>query len=322
MLDGFETATLSLPTAFDGPVSATLIRKRSRQHTGRAVLYLHGFIDYFFQAHMAERYEELGYSFYALDLRRYGRSLQPGQRPNYCNDLTEYYADIDAAIEAIDSLEDQPWLLLSGHSTGGLIGALYAHEGQHRARISGLFLNSPFFDFNATAAQRIALGIAAAVGRFAPGIPIAGVISPLYAQSIHSDYRGVRSFNTTWKPIAGFPAYTGWLRAIGNAQRRLRLAYRSTAQFCCCTALDRSAAQPGVMSSRPAILCSIFSICSATRRAWVARCGSSLSPMGFTTRCSPPSQCARWSSLSLRRGCIQLTVDARRWAEPSPIPFT
>ena len=228
VLGGFEAATLSLPMAIDGPVTATLIRMRSRQPTGRVVLYLHGFIDYFFQAHMAQRYKELGYSFYALDLRRYGRSLQPGQRPNYCTDLSEYYADIDAAIEAIDSAENQPWLLLNGHSTGGLIGALYSHEGQHRGRIGGLFLNSPFFDFNATAAQRLSLRLASAVGRFAPGIAIAGAISPLYAESVHSDYRGVWSFNTAWKPIAGFPTYTGWLRAIGSGQRRLQAGLQIT----------------------------------------------------------------------------------------------
>jgi alpha-beta hydrolase superfamily lysophospholipase len=221
-LDGFEAATLSLPDAADGPVNATLIRKKARQRTGRAVLYLHGFIDYFFQAHMAQRYEELGYTFYALDLRRYGRSLQAGQRPNYTTDLTEYYAELDAAIEVIDREEGQPWLLLNGHSTGGLTSALYAHEGRQRARVGGLFLNSPFFDFNATASQRISLALASAVGRFAPGLPIAGAISPLYAQSAHRDHRGAWSFNTDWKPIAGFPAYTGWLRAIGSAQRRLQ----------------------------------------------------------------------------------------------------
>ncbi|MEK8226237.1 alpha/beta hydrolase [Oerskovia sp. M15] len=41
----------------------------------RAVLYVHGFVDYFFQAHLGDAFEEHGYAFYAIDLRGYGRSL-------------------------------------------------------------------------------------------------------------------------------------------------------------------------------------------------------------------------------------------------------
>ena len=59
-----------------------------------AVLYVHGFADYFFQRHMAERFAAEGYAFYALDLRKHGRSLRPHQHPNFCKSVTEYYADI------------------------------------------------------------------------------------------------------------------------------------------------------------------------------------------------------------------------------------
>ena len=54
---------------------ATLVRLRAAAPTRRAVLYLHGFVDYFFQTHLAEFFTERGYDFYALDLRKYGRSL-------------------------------------------------------------------------------------------------------------------------------------------------------------------------------------------------------------------------------------------------------
>ena len=59
-----------------------------------AVLYVHGFSDYFFQRHMAERFALEGYAFYALDLRKHGRSLRPHQHPNFCKSVAEYYADI------------------------------------------------------------------------------------------------------------------------------------------------------------------------------------------------------------------------------------
>ena len=60
---------------------ATLIRKTSDRRGRRAVLYLHGWNDYFFQTHLADYLSDIGYDFYALDLRRYGRSMRPGQLP-------------------------------------------------------------------------------------------------------------------------------------------------------------------------------------------------------------------------------------------------
>ena len=63
---------------------ATLVRRRADAPTRRAVLYLHGFVDYFFQTHLAEFFTDRGFDFYALDLRKYGRSLLPHQTPNFC----------------------------------------------------------------------------------------------------------------------------------------------------------------------------------------------------------------------------------------------
>ena len=58
---------------------------------------MHGFADYFFQTEYAEWWTERGYDFYALDLRKYGRSLRPHQTPNYVTDLRDYFPEIDAA---------------------------------------------------------------------------------------------------------------------------------------------------------------------------------------------------------------------------------
>ena len=221
VLDGCEATTISLPNTFDGPAVATLVRRRAAQPTGRAVLYLHGFIDYFFQAHLAAAYNERGYDFYALDLRRHGRSLRPHQRPNFCKDLREYYAEIDQAI-TIMRAAGHSWLLLNGHSTGGLTGALYAHEGAQRDQISALVLNSPFFDLNVSAAQRAQVAVGVRLGAVLPALNLGGAITSLYAQSIHREHRGEWAFNLRWKPISGFPTYAGWLRAIVMGQRRLQ----------------------------------------------------------------------------------------------------
>ena len=74
---GYEQATLHFPDDFEGKVIATLVRKKADQATNKAVLYIHGFIDYFFQTEMAERFNQQGFDFYALDLRKYGRSPAP-----------------------------------------------------------------------------------------------------------------------------------------------------------------------------------------------------------------------------------------------------
>jgi alpha-beta hydrolase superfamily lysophospholipase len=224
-LPGFEALTLTFPDDYDGPVTATLVRRPAPAPSGRAVLYIHGFIDYFFQTHLADAYNASGFSFYALDLRKHGRSLLPHQHPNFCKDLREYFADIDAAIGVIRAAEGDARLLLNGHSNGGLIAALYAAEGARRAEIGAIFLNSPFFDLNVDAATRAASPLISALGRAAPFLRV-GAISPIYAQSVHRSHRGEWEYDLRWKPLAGFPAYAGWSRAVIAGQRRVQAGLR------------------------------------------------------------------------------------------------
>ena len=67
----------------------------------RAVLHVHGFADYFFQTGLAEWWDARGYDFYAVDLRKYGRSWLPHQTPTYVDDLATYAEDLDAALAVI-----------------------------------------------------------------------------------------------------------------------------------------------------------------------------------------------------------------------------
>src|SRR5688500_10961825 len=101
LLAGFEALELHFPDDYDGRVSATLMRLRAGEAPRGAVLYVHGFADYFFQRHMAERFAAEGYAFHALDLRKHGRSLRPHQHPNFCKSVAEYYADITRAMDEI-----------------------------------------------------------------------------------------------------------------------------------------------------------------------------------------------------------------------------
>ena len=144
----YERHTIDLGSDDEGPVVATLVRRRADRPTRRAVLYVHGFVDYFFQTHLADFFVDNGWDFYALDLRKYGRSLLPHQTPNFALSLTDYYPELDEAARIIRDQDGHDQLLVAGHSTGGLITALWAHSRQGRGLVDGLFLNSPFFDFN------------------------------------------------------------------------------------------------------------------------------------------------------------------------------
>lgn len=218
VLPGFERTTLTDWTALDGPADVTLIRRRCAGASRKAVLYVHGFVDYFFQTHLADFYNQAGLNFYAVDLRRHGRSMREYQLPNYTSDIDEYLQDVDAAICVLQREEGVDWLLLNGHSTGGLVAALYAHRGEHRSVVSAVFLNSPFLDMNLPAWQESFLEhVVSLLGVLLPRWQFSRMAT-LYGESLHVDYRGVWSFNTHWKPITGFPVYAGWFRAIHRAQ--------------------------------------------------------------------------------------------------------
>lgn len=218
VMSGFEQITLSGLEAPEGTVDVVLVRRRCAQDSHQAVLYVHGYVDYFFQTHLADFYNAAGLNFYAIDLRRHGRSLREGQLPNYTSDIDEYLQDVDAAVRLLQSEEGVDWLLLNGHSTGGLVAALYAHRGQHRAAVKALFLNSPFLDMNLPAWQKSLLEpLVAGLGALFPRWQIPHQAC-LYGDSLHADHHGVWHFNTQWKPLRGFPVYAGWFRAIRRAQ--------------------------------------------------------------------------------------------------------
>ena len=208
LLAGFEALELEFPADYDGPVVSTLVRLPAANAPRGAVLYIHGFSDYFFQRHMAERFAAEGYAFYALDLRKYGRSLRPGQHGNFCKSLSEYYADVDAALAEIGGE-----VLLAGHSMGGLVTSLYAHEGARRSQIQALWLNSGFFDWNLPEWRKMQLHVAAAIGRYYPFLNDPKAFRPDYTRALLTEW----DFDTRLKPEYGFPLYYGWLAAICDA---------------------------------------------------------------------------------------------------------
>jgi alpha-beta hydrolase superfamily lysophospholipase len=220
-IEGFQARRLSFPDDYDGPVVATLVRLPQRDAPRGAVLYVHGFIDYFFQHHVAVRFAQEGFAFHALDLRKHGRSLGAHQHPCFCRDIAEYYADITRALEEID----EP-VLLAGHSTGGLICALYAHEGERRQQVRALWLNSPFFEFAARGLRRAKLALGITLGRRFPFLSDRRSVPPAYVRSLHRDFGGEWEFDLSLKPVNGFPIFFGWLSAIRDAHEKARAGLR------------------------------------------------------------------------------------------------
>ncbi|NVO29931.1 alpha/beta hydrolase [Hymenobacter lapidiphilus] len=221
---GPDFSQLVLPQLpdYEGAVQAVLVRylpTPAAPNVG-AVLYVHGFNDYFFQREMAAQYAAHGYHFFALDLRKYGRALLPHQRPNNVRDLSEYDADLDAALAKIRAAGHSR-LVLSGHSTGGLITARYA--ARHPASFVALVLNSPFLALNQPWLQRkLAAPLAGMLGRALPNLPLPAGLPDTYGQSLHQAYRGEWDYNLAWKPNHVFGVNAGWLGAILRGQRQVR----------------------------------------------------------------------------------------------------
>jgi alpha-beta hydrolase superfamily lysophospholipase len=215
--------TLELPDDEEGKVTATLVRRSAARRTTRAVLHVHGFADYFFQTVYAEWWTARGYDFYALDLRKYGRSILPHQTPNYIADLAHYHPELDLAWERVTARHRH--VVLSGHSTGGLVVPLWAQarcDDGRGVQSRGIVLNAPWFDLQGKTWLR--LGLTPAVQQLAKRQPkrvIPRTVTGLYARSLHRDHDGEWDFDLAWKPIESWPAYAGWLAAVRRGHATL-----------------------------------------------------------------------------------------------------
>lgn len=221
ILAGYEARYVNLGEAFDGPCRCTIVRKLSERPSKRAYLYVHGFNDYFFQAEMGERFVDSGYNFYAVDLRRYGRSLEPWQYPFNIRKLQEYFVDIDSALAQIrrDGNVD---ITLSGHSTGGLTTALFVAERGARCGVKRLVTDSPFLEWDFNAFYRnFLIPIVSTMGGVIKNGKVPQGHCDGYAYSLLKQYHGEWEYNTDWKMIYSPPVTMSWVRSIERGQSLL-----------------------------------------------------------------------------------------------------
>lgn len=223
---GFRQRTLDLGAdGVNGPLVATVVRSLPRGVAAWFgplrdvdVLYVHGWSDYFFQTDLAQFWNRLGARFFALDLRRYGRSLRPGQTPGYVGSLDDYDADIAAALDAMGR-RDGRRLVLLGHSTGGLTLTLWA--ARHPGVAAALVLNSPWLELQLGRFGREAI---------APIVQMRARVDPRgthpavdfgYYTRAQSEIGSLPAGHDQWRPERGFPTHPGWLYAVMSGHRRI-----------------------------------------------------------------------------------------------------
>ncbi|BDZ40572.1 alpha/beta hydrolase [Microbacterium suwonense] len=241
--DEFEQLTLPLEPDAEGEVVATLVRALPDAvpwwHLGGDrrlladvdVLYVHGWSDYFFQKRLARFWTSRGARFFALDLRKYGRSLRPGQTPGFITDLAEYDAEIEAALAARGEATGRRLVLL-GHSTGGLVLSLWA--SRHPEQVHAVILNSPWLEFQLGAARTAIAPMVGLQARWWPKDAAPQVDLGFYtrAQNEVADPDDPMEVDLAWRPEQAMIVHAAWLHAILQGHRAVSSGLGIPAPVC------------------------------------------------------------------------------------------
>jgi alpha-beta hydrolase superfamily lysophospholipase len=164
---------------------------------------------------------EHGYDFFALDLRKCGRSIispEQDQYRHYFTDIHEYDEEITLSIEHIlkEANGKTKKLIFYGHSTGGLIASLYTASGPRHQDIDALILNSPYLtaldtSFTESMLESVVMKLSLSVD-----IP-----DNWYNRSIHSSHKGEWNFDIKKKPVDKIRVHGPSFYAIRLAQQDL-----------------------------------------------------------------------------------------------------
>ena len=235
---GFEYSTYDLGPDPDGEtdIVATAIRycpaepasPQYQQWQQRpALLWVHGMTDYFFGAHIAEYFHQQGYAFYAIDLRKCGRSHRSGQRWHYISDLSWYGEELSAVATMI--AQHHSSITPIAHSTAGIIVPVWLDEIRRtqphlHSAINTLILNSAWLGMMKLSDLTVTLlsPVIHALARVCPHLPFPGGKLSTFGDSIHSSRYGEFDFDTTFKPLAGHKKYLGWLSSVLRYQAKIQ----------------------------------------------------------------------------------------------------
>ena len=228
--EGYEQARIDLgpdPDGEGGDVHAVLVRRvvRPEETVDGAVLFVHGFSDYFFQTGLADHCAARGLAFHALDLRKCGRAREPHQTAHYASDLALYDAELETALATIAADHPDAPVVVMGHSTGGLVLPLWLDRRRREDRVApvvGQVLNSPWFDLQGKPVMRGPVTqVLRAVSRVQPLRRLDLPVSTVYGDALHVSGRGEWDYDLALRPLAGFPITVGWLNAVRRGHAAL-----------------------------------------------------------------------------------------------------
>ena len=215
-------------------------REAERRNPAFAFLAVHGWNDYFYQTELARYVDSIGGAFYAVDLRKYGRSLREGQTFGYIRDFDEYDDELHICRDLIyGELGPKIPLILYGHSTGGLACALWADR--HPGAADGLVLNSPWLEYHGSTGMRQAgAPVVEILARTSPTFVLPTAEDDFYQRALTAwrpdpDAEAVPGhegsddpfWTTGWNPKpefrtgSGAPVRPGWLSAVLNGHARV-----------------------------------------------------------------------------------------------------
>lgn len=182
----------------------------------RAVLYLPGLADYFFQKDHAQAWIDADVEFYGLDQRGQGRASAHLAEPENLRDLRLRNEEIRRAMHFLRQT-GHTHITLLGHSTGGLTAVIYA--ASHHVDV--LILNSPWLDLAQSASVKMAgTPVAHALARIAPDVKM-GKLGTAYALALTPEYGGEWEFDPLLKPVTSFPVRAGFLSSVRTLQAEL-----------------------------------------------------------------------------------------------------
>tara|TARA_B110000483_G_scaffold80470_1_gene100104 strand:- start:3074 stop:4153 length:1080 start_codon:yes stop_codon:yes gene_type:complete len=188
----------------------------------RAVLWIHGFNDYYFHFHVGELLLSEGYNVYSITLPKYPQNGTDRRYLFYTSDIGGYFPYIDDYIDFINK-RDIHDIVLYGHSTGGLITTAYLSEGKNASKISKLILNAPFFDFNDSDLKEFILeSIISTIGKFAPKFLVKEGKNKLHNPDYYKDILSRYYFEQNKKLTYPSHVFAGWIRAVSIYHKKIQ----------------------------------------------------------------------------------------------------
>ena len=76
-----------------------VINFKVNKNNKKAIIWIPGYNDYFYHYHISEKMKDI--DFFVLNLRNCGYSKEENCIPHYCNNLEEYFEEIDFLIEEL-----------------------------------------------------------------------------------------------------------------------------------------------------------------------------------------------------------------------------